>query len=221
MTKIELVWIPPGSFTMGAENGRQDQIPMHRVTIKEGFYMGKYEVTQSQWRAVMGSNLSHFDGADLPVESVSWEDAMAFIGKLNSQNSSYMYRLPTEAEWEYAARAETTGNFAGELDAMAWYNKNSGHHTHPVGSKKPNAFGLFDMHGNVWEWCQDWYHGSYDGAPPDGSAWLSGSEQKLRVVRGGACINDAFLCRSAMRLGFEPSVTSYDTGFRVVAVART
>jgi len=218
--RIELAGIPPGSFTMGADTDRPDQIPVHRVTIKEGFYMGKYEVTQAQWKAVMGANLSHFAGDDLPMESVSWDDAQQFTAKLSLQDTRYQYRLPTEAEWEYAARAGTTGNYAGELDAMGWFNKNSDEKTHPVGTKRPNAFGLFDMHGNVWEWCLDWYHGDFVGAPTDGSAWLSGGEQNLRVVRGGSSINDAKLCRSAMRLGFPPSTASHDTGFRVVAIAR-
>ena len=193
---------------------------MHQVTISEGFFMGKYEVTQAQWKAVMSTNPSHFDGDDLPAESMSWDDAVAFTAKLTAQNNKYTYRLPTEAEWEYAARAQTTGDFAGDLNAMGWYNKNSGQQTHPVGSKRPNGFELFDMHGGVWEWVQDWYHATYASAPTDGSAWLSDNQYGLRVFRGGAWLNDAFLCRSASRLGTKPSTNSYDIGFRVVAVAR-
>src|SRR5205085_11681819 len=120
---VEFVWIPAGSFMMGSENGGSDEKPVHRVMISEGFYMGKYEVTQAQWQAVMGNNPSRFKGDNLPVETVSWDDAVSFIAKLNAQNDGYTYRLPTEAEWEYAARAGTTGDYAGDLDAMAWYGK--------------------------------------------------------------------------------------------------
>src|SRR5436853_7544725 len=136
--------------------------------------MGKYEVTQAQSEAVMGSNPSKFQGADLPVESVSWNDVQKFIQILNSHSRKYSYRLPTEAEWEYACRAGTAGDYAGKLDSMMWYGENSGGKTHPVGQKQSNAFGLYDMHGNVWEWCEDWYHENYNGAPTDGSTWLSG-----------------------------------------------
>ncbi|MGI9104727.1 MAG: SUMF1/EgtB/PvdO family nonheme iron enzyme [Pyrinomonadaceae bacterium] len=243
---VELVWIPAGSFMMGSENGGSDEKPVHRVTISEGFYMGKYEVTQAQWQQVMGNNPSNFKDDNLPVEKVSWDDAVSFLAKLNAQNDGYTYRLPSEAEWEYAARAGTTGDYAGDLDSMAWYGNNSGRarldaaeifrtdsanyykritenggQTHAVGSKLPNTFGLFDMHGNVWEWCQDWYHDSYAGAPTDGSAWLSGGEQKYRVLRGGSWLNNAFILRSAFRLRYAPDGRSYHVGFRVVAVART
>ncbi|MFL6208344.1 MAG: SUMF1/EgtB/PvdO family nonheme iron enzyme [Pyrinomonadaceae bacterium] len=216
----EFVWIPPGSFMMGSDNGRPDEKPVHRVTISEGFYMGKYEVTQAQWQAVMRNNPSHFKGDNLPVENVSWDDAIAFITQLNAQNDGHTYRLPTEAEWEYAARAGTTGNYGGELDAMAWYVNNSEGKTHPVGSKQPNAFGLYDMHGNVWEWVQDWYHESYAGAPTDGSAWLSGGEQKHRVLRGGSWIYVASNLRSSFRLRNSPDFRNLVNGLRLVAVAR-
>ena len=242
---VEFVWIPAGSFMMGSENG-SDEKPVHRVTIADGFYMGKYEVTQAQWQAVMGNNPSYFKGCDnCPVEQVSWDDAVSFVARLNAQNDGYTYRLPTEAEWEYAARAGTTGDYAGDLDAMAWYGNNSGRtrldaaeiyrtdlsnyykritenggQTHAVGSKLPNAFGLFDMHGNVWEWCQDWYHDSYAGAPIDGSAWLSGGEQKYRVLRGGSWFDNASLLRSANRYGVTPGYRGNDGGLRVVAVVR-
>ncbi|PYS90984.1 MAG: formylglycine-generating enzyme family protein [Acidobacteria bacterium] len=217
--EIELVWISPGSFMMGSDK-YDDEKPMHRVTISEGFYMGKYEVTQAQWQAVMGNDPSHFRGDDLPVENVSWNDTQEFINKLNAQSDGYTYRLPTEAEWEYAARAGTTGNYAGDLDAMAWYEKNSGSKTHPVGSKQPNGFGLYDMHGNVWEWVQDWYHEAYAGAPTDGSAWLSGGEQKYRVLRGGSWNSYAYNLRSANRGRLAPDYRFSLLGFRVVAVAR-
>lgn len=219
---IELVWIPPGSFMMGSEKGNTNEKPAHQVTISEGFYLGKYEVTQEQWQGVMGNNPSHFKGKNLPVEEATWDDAIAFIARLNAQNGGYTYRLPSEAEWEYAARAGTTGEYAGDLDAMAWYWKSFGGRSHPVGCKQPNAFGLFDMYGNVWEWCQDWYHNSYMGAPTDGSAWLSGGEQKYRVMRGGSWKHDASYCRSAYRLRNSWISRHFlNVGLRVVAVART
>ena len=216
---MELILVPAGSFMMGSESGKADEKPRHEVTISQPFYMGKYEVTQAQWQAVMGSNPSNFKGDNLPVEQVSWDDAIAFIARLNAQKDGYSYRLPTEAEWEYACRAGTTGDYAGDLDAMAWYDKNSGSKTHDVGTKLPNAFGLFDMHGNVWEWCQDWYHDSYNGAPADGSAWLSGGEQKYRVLRGGSWDSDAANLRSAYRYWDTPDYRGGGNGgFRVVAV---
>ena len=240
---IEFILIPPGSLMMGSVNGAADEKPVHQVTIGQAFYMGKYEVTQAQWQSVMGSNPSNFKGDNLPVETVSWDDAVAFIARLNAQNDGFAYRLPTEAEWEYACRAGTTGDYAGDLDAMAWYGNNSGRgrldtaeilrtdsanyykritenggQTHAVGSKLPNSFGLFDMHGNVWEWCQDWYHDSYNGAPGDGSAWLSGGEQKYRVLRGGSWFNFAIFLHSANRLWLTPDARNSPFGFRVVAV---
>jgi formylglycine-generating enzyme required for sulfatase activity len=214
---IELVLVPAGSFKMGS-NSYDDERPVHDVTISMAFYMGKYEVTQAQWQAVMGSNPSNFKGDNLPVENVSWDDAVAFIARLNAQKDGYSYRLPSEAEWEYACRAGTTGDYAGDLDAMAWYDKNSGNKTHDVGTKAPNAFGLFDMHGNVLEWCQDWYQDSYSGAPTDGSAWLSGGDQNYRVLRGGSWNSDAGLLRSTNRSRSSPDVRNADVGFRVVAV---
>jgi formylglycine-generating enzyme required for sulfatase activity len=167
----------------------------------------------------MGDNPSRRKGKNLPAEPVSWDDAVAFIAKLNAQNDGYTYRLPSEAEWEYAARAGVSGDYLGD-PAMAWCRANSGDKTHPVGQKKPNAFGLFDMQGNVSEWCADWYHDNYVGAPIDGSAWLSGSEQKERVVRGGAYYESDLDIRSSSRGQNHPFV-GYNIGLRVVAVART
>jgi formylglycine-generating enzyme required for sulfatase activity len=219
---IEFVLIPPGSFMMGSTNGGDNEKPVHQVTISQAFYMGKYEVTQAQWQAVMGSNPSNFkDCAKCPVEQVSWDDTQKFIQRLNGMNDGYTYRLPTEAEWEYACRAGTTGDYAGTLSEMAWYSENSGGQTHAVGGKQPNAWGLADMHGNVWEWCQDWYHETYYGAPTDGSAWLSGGEQKYRVLRGSSWGNNALLSRSAYRNAFSPRFRHYYVGFRVAAVLRT
>src|SRR5712692_6724028 len=136
----------------------------------------------------MGSNPSSFKdcGGNCPVEQVSWDDTQKFIQRLNGMNDGYTYRLPTEAEWKHACRARTTGDNADNLSEMAWFSDNSGNRTHAVGQKQPNAWGLADMQGNVWEWCQDWYHEAYYRAPSDGSAWLSGGEQKYRVARGGS-----------------------------------
>jgi formylglycine-generating enzyme required for sulfatase activity len=238
---IEFVLIPAGSFMMGATNGSSDEKPVHQVTISYAFYMGKYEVTQAQWQSVMGSNPSYFKdcGGNCPVEQVSWDDAQNFIQRLNQMNDGYAYRLPTEAEWEYACRAGTTGDYAGDPDAIGWYYANSGdarlsgnwnydkskannNRTHSVGTKLPNAFDLFDMHGNVWEWCQDWYHDSYNGAPTDGSAWVSGGEQQSRVLRGGSWYFHTSFSRAANR-GYRTTLDprGFSNGFRVVAVART
>lgn len=161
---MELVYVPAGSFMMGSNNGDADEKPVHEVTIKEGFYMGRYEVKQAEWQQVMGNNPSNFKGDNLPVEQVSWDDAQSFISKLNERGDGFKYRLPTEAEWEYACRAGTTGDYAGDVNEMAWFSENSGNKTHTVGGKRPNAWGLADMHGNVWEWCADYYHETYYGA---------------------------------------------------------
>jgi formylglycine-generating enzyme required for sulfatase activity len=196
---IEFVLIPAGSFMMGSTNGEANEKPVHQVTINYSFYMGKYEVTQAQWQSLMGNNLSNFRdcGGNCPIEHVSWEDAQNFINKLNESNDGFRYRLPTEAEWEYACRAGTTGDYAGNPSEMAWYWENSGIKTHAVGGNQPNAWGLFDMHGNVWEWCQDWYHGTYYGAPTDGSAWLSGGEQSTGCC---AAVRGTFMPRTCARL---------------------
>lgn len=169
----------------------------------------------------MGNNPSNFKdcGGKCPVENVSWNDAQDFINKLNETNDGFRYRLPGEAEWEYACRAGTTGDhYSADVDDIAWYDENSGKKTHSVGGKQPNAFGLYDMSGNVWEWCRDWYHDTYNGAPNDGSAWLSGGEQKYRVLRGGSWDFDATNSRSANRLNVTPDYDFSLIGFRVVAV---
>ena len=151
---MELVYIPPGEFMMGDSNEK----PVHHVTISQGFWMGKYEVTQSQYESVAGTNPSKFKGcSDCPVEQVSWNDTKEFISKLNAKNDGFIYSLPTEAQWEYAARAGTTGDHYGDIDSIAWYDSNSANKTHAVGQKQPNAFGLYDMSGNVEEWVQDWF----------------------------------------------------------------
>ena len=194
---MKFVLIPAGTYTMGAHGARQGR----QVTISQPFYLGKYAVTQAQWMAIMGTNPSRFPGEDHPVESVSWDDVQVFIRTLNASEGRQKYRLPTEAEWEYAARAGATtaycfGSDARHLDAYAWYAANARGTTHPVGQRQPNAWGLHDMHGNVWEWVQDWY-GTYPAAPardPQGPA--TGAH---RVRRGGGWHSDAQECSAAYR----------------------
>jgi len=227
--------IPAGEFLMGSKDGNGDERPAHRVRISRGFEMGKYEVSQAQWEAVMigspaahagprrqdaapaeaGGNPSYFKGASLPVENVSWDDAQEFIRLLNARDHSHQYRLPTEAEWEYACRAGGTGDQAGNLDAVAWHRGNSGGQTHPVGQKQPNAWGLYDMHGNVLEWVGDWYRQDYyqnrRAVDPQGPPSAS-----YRVYRGGSWYSSASDCRSAFR-GFDlPANHYYSVGFRLV-----
>jgi formylglycine-generating enzyme required for sulfatase activity len=162
---MEFVNIAPGEFMMGCSVGdidcNDDERPIHRVQITKPFEIGKYEVTQAQWQAVMGSNPSTIKGDDHPVETISKNEAHDFLNKLNERNDGYHYRLPTEAEWEYAARAGTTEPYVGRLDEIAWYAGNSEDETHPVGKKKPNAWGLYDMQGNVRELVEDWYARDY------------------------------------------------------------
>lgn len=216
---IALVLIPAGSFMMGSTNGDAGEQPVHRVTIGKPFYVGKYEVTQAQWSAVMGNNPSENKGADNPVEQVSWDDAQEFIRKLNALGDGYEYRLPSEAEWEYACRAGTTGDFAGDVDSMAWYESNAKGKTHAVGQKQPNKFGLYDMHGNVWEWCADRSPENYRGAPDDGGAW-SDTDSRKRILRGGSWDHGANHMRSAHRHWFMPDKRTHGIGFRVAASAR-
>lgn len=214
----DFVRVSAGEFMMGSERG-DDEKPVHRVRISQGFELGKYEVTQAQWEAVMGQNPSHFKGASLPVGSVSWEDVQRFLERLNEKDDSFVYRLPTEAEWEYACRAGSSGDYAGSLDAMAWYEGNSGKETHPVGQKQPNAWGLYDMHGNVWEWVQDWYGESYYGGSPmtDPRGPGTGSDP---VMRGGSWHHLAVGCRSAIRGDDAPGDRDVYLGFRLVRALR-
>jgi formylglycine-generating enzyme required for sulfatase activity len=187
---LEMVLIPAGSFRMGSADGDEDEAPAHKVTINRPFYLGKYEVTQAQWEAVMGSNPSGFKGETNPVENVSWDDVQEFIKRLNEKEGTTGYRLPTEAEWEYAARAGTDthyffGNDEGELSKYAWYEDNSGEETHPAGQMQPNPWGLYDIYGNAWEWVEDWYEEGYYAESPgtDPKGQSSGS---YRVLRGGS-----------------------------------
>ena len=221
--KMVMCWIPPGEFLMGSpedEDGRYNDEAQHHVKITRGFWLAKTQTTQAQWQAVMGSNPSDFKGVDLPVEQVSWLDICGdesasggFLGELNRRlPAGGRFHLPTEAQWEYACRAGTTGAYAGDLDEMGWYDDNSDGQTHPVGQKKPNAWGLHDMHGNVWEWCADWF-GDYDmGEMNDPSGPASGS---YRVIRGGLWYSVAYSCRVAFRYGYSPTYGGNRIGFRV------
>jgi len=229
---MEFMPIAAGSFQMGSTSGESDEKPVHEVTISKPFWLAKTEVTQAQWQQVMGSNPSNFGDDTLPVERVSWNDAMEFCRKLTEIEQQagrlperYEYTLPTEAQWEYACRAGTTGDYAtstgsgqaGNLDAMAWYRENSGSKTHPVGTKQANAWGLYDMHGNVWEWCLDWYWNYASGNAVDPQGASSGSR---RVIRGGVWNFDASYCRSAYRGSGAPSSTFNILGFRPLVLQR-
>jgi formylglycine-generating enzyme required for sulfatase activity len=223
---MEFVLIPAGEFVMGSSPSCSDEKPVHNVTIEKAFYVGKYEVTQKQWQEVMGSNPSYFKGDDLPVERVFWNDVQEFIKKLNEKEGTDKYRLPSEAEWEYACRAGTTtrysfGDSESKLGDYAWYGDYPGGKTHSVGTKKPNPWGLYDIHGNVYEWTQDYWHSDYNGAPTDGSVWSG--DGAARVVRGGSWYHDAGGCRSAGRshdgpgrIFAAPGSRSYNIGFRLL-----
>jgi len=224
---LEMVGVPGGEFQMGSPDGeegrRHEEGPQHRVTV-QAFSIGKYEITQAQWKAVMdGNNPSHFPGDDLPVESISWADAKEFCRK-RTQMTGRRYGLPSEAEWEYACRARTTGAYAGDLDKMAWYDVNSGDKTHPVGQKLANDFGLYDMHGNVREWCEDVWRNSYGGEsgnpPTDGSAWLSSEDSRFRIMRGGSWKDQSKGVRSATRDTALPGGGIIYVGLRVTVSAR-
>ena len=221
---MKLVLVHPGSFTMGSpveEVGRFRNETSQKVTLSKSYYLGAYEVTQGEYEKVMGANPSSFKGAKNPVEMVSWDDAVSFCKKLSEmpeeKAAGRSYRLPTEAEWEYACRAGSTtsysfGETAESLREYAWFVEGREGKTHPVGLEKPNRWGLYDMHGNVWEWCQDWY-ADY---PPDASTDpLGPNAGSLRVYRGGGWINFAALCRSASRYAVAPSHRVNSLGFRL------
>ena len=232
---LDMLWCKPGTFLMGSpegEEGRADDETQHNVTLTQGFYLGKHEMTQEQWEKVMGVNSSDSKGATLPVETVSWDDAIKFCEKLTQMEKTagrlpegWVYTLPTEAQWEYACRAGTTTATAfGDTLSSKQANFNGGYpyggaskgpnlgRTTDVGSYPANAWGFHDMHGNVYEWCSDWY-GDY----PDGSASdpVGPSAGSLRVLRGGGWLHDGLSCRSAYRLGFRPGYRGSNLGFRV------
>ena len=234
-SRLALVKIRPGKFLMGTDEviraddywkpcstcppRNEDEGPVHQVTISEGFWLGQYPVTQRQWQEVMGNNPSNVSDLepDAPVNQVSWEDTQNFIAKVNALQRQWMIRLPTEAEWEYAARAGTSTETYGPLDDVAWYKGNNTGRTHPVGKRLPNAFGVYDMLGNVWQWCDDWF-GLYTTSPsvdpkgpPDGDR---------RVTRGGCFYCDAIHERAARRNRDLPTHRSRSIGFRIVAIPR-
>jgi len=218
--KMEFVLIPAGSFLMGSAIGDPDEKPVHEVKITKPFYVGKYEVTQEQWQALMGDNPSSHQGPQNPMEQVSWLDCQDFLSKLKAKVDDLTPRLPTEAEWEYACRAGSTGAYhfgekPADLNAYAWYDKNSKETTHPVGGKKPNAWGLYDMHGNVYEWCADVYEASYYLSSP-GENPQGPSSGTIRVARGGSWSFYAENCRAAKRFWNEPTFQFDNLGFRVV-----
>ncbi len=228
---MKLVLIPKGTFMMGSpesEGGREYNERQHEVTISKDFFLGTFEVTQAQYEKVMGKNPSFFQGDEVkgdssrhPVETVSWEDAVEFCKKLSElpeeKQAGRVYRLPTEAELEYACRAGSKtkycfGDSESELGKYAWFDQNSKMKTHPVGEKKPNAWGLYDIHGNVWELCSDWYGDYPEGAVND----LFGAEEGSdRVGRGGSWFVEAAYCRSALRFRSDPSFRNFSFGFRV------
>jgi formylglycine-generating enzyme required for sulfatase activity len=214
---LTYIWIPAGAFQMGCSpddpDCREDEVPVHTVTLTKGFWIGQMPVTQAAYMKVMGSNPSHFHGDQLPVETVSWDDAQAYCGRMDM-------RLPTEAEWEYAARGGGVAARYGPIDQIAWYGANSGDTTHPVGKKQANAYGLYDVLGDVWEWTADWYgKKSYDAASvvdPKGP-----QAGKYHVLRGGSWVNDASGIRVSYRINGEPGGRSddhldYGGGFRCV-----
>jgi formylglycine-generating enzyme required for sulfatase activity len=233
-----MVRIPVGEFAMGSASGDADEAPVHRVRVSRPYEMGKFEVTQAQWETVMAdphaqpgavrttpehatvsSTPSRFKGAALPVESVSWDDIQVFLARLNARDHDHFYRLPTEAEWEYACKAGSHGDDSAALGTAAWYKDNSGDRTRPVGEKQPNAWGLFDMLGNAAEWVQDWYGHDYYAESPAADPTGPGSGS-YRVYRGGCWFELAKYCRSTARK-FDFPVNRHDSvGFRVVRTRR-
>ena len=215
---MEFVKIPAGSFMMGCSAGdaecHHEEKPSHRDVISRSFELGKYQVTQADYEAVMGTNLSFHKGPNLPVEGVSWDDAQKFCAALNAKGDGYRYRLPTEAEWEYAARAGDASCRYGPLVQVAWFHDNSDGKTHPVGTKEPNAFGLYDTLGNVWEWVGDWYAADYYKHSPQSDPKGPDSGE-FRVSRGGSWRGIVRgPSRVSSRYALKPSVRSIVVGFR-------
>lgn len=220
---FKMIMVESGSFTMGAtpemKDPWDDEKPTHQVTLTQDYYIGKTQVTQTLWKAVMGDNPSWFKGDNLPVECVSWNDCQKFISKLNSLTGQ-KFRLPTEAEWEFAARGGNKSKHyqysgSNNLDDVAWHWNNSGGQTHPVATKKPNELGIHDMSGNVWEWCSDWYGSYASNAQTNPAGPNSGS---YRVLRGGSWNHCARSCRSSNRNYCTPDYSINFLGLRVVLV---
>jgi len=215
---MRFVRVLPGGFMMGCSTGDSEcgaaEKPAHFVRITKAFEIGSYEVTQAQWEAVMGTNRSTFKGSSRPVENVSWLEAQEFVRRLTEKQDGYRYRLPTEAEWEFAARAGTTTAYPGEADQAGWFQENSTQQTHPVGQKKPNAWGLYDVSGNVWEWTDDWYDETYyqrsPAADPKGP-----SSGRFHTIRGGAWVEPVENARVSKRDYFEDAA-DFHIGFRCV-----
>ena len=228
---MQFVLISAGEFEMGSNDGQDDEHPVHTVRISQSFYLGKYPVTQGQWEAVMDNNPSRFKGGwfkrgdpNRPVERVHWNNVQAFLQRLIAIEKGAVYRLPTEAEWEYAARAGSTGdycfgNYMSQLSEYAWYRENSGEQTHPVGQLMPNLWGVYDMHGNVGEWVQDWYREDYYQQSPakDPQGPDTG---EVRVVRGGGFFDVQQGVGGTFRSGGHPGCDHYLRGFRVVALPK-
>jgi len=213
-----MVFVEGGTFQMGSNSGGDDEKPVHIVKVSS-FYIGKYEVTQKQWKEVMGSNPSNFKGCDnCPVEMASWNDIQEFLRKLNAQTGEN-YRLPTEAEWEYAVRGGNKSRryiYSGSNDVgnVAWYRDNSGNKTHPAGQKQPNEIGIYDMSGNVWEWCSDWYNKDYYAGSPQNNP-KGPSSGSYRVFRGGGGYRGASGVRCSFRAGGIPGFSGDAVGFRL------
>ena len=224
---LEMVRIPSGKFALGSptnETGRREnESPISEINVP-AFYMAKFVVTQEQWVAIMGSNPAIFrENLQAPVENISWLEAQDFCQKLAAK-TQHLYRLPSESEWEYACRAGTNtayhfGDSPTELADYAWFVDNANKRSHPVGAKVPNPWGLSEMHGGIWEWCEDVWHDNFNGAPADGSAWVLDGYTSRRVRRGGSWSNEAKLCRSASREWHWQSDRYNDIGFRVVISA--
>ena len=219
---FDMIWVEGGSFQMGGtdEEAYDEEKPVHQVKVS-GFYLGRYPVTQDLWESIMGNNPSGYKGPQHPVENVSWEDAQAFLKQLNKKTKS-SYRLPTEAEWEFAARGgihteEYLYSGSDKLSEVGWYADNAGIGTQAVGQLLENELGLFDMSGNVLEWCEDDFHDNYEGAPVDGSAWIDRPKRaRFRVLRGGTWNGFARLCRVSFRLRYAPGDRYGFIGFRLV-----
>lgn len=221
---MDFALIPSGEFAMGSNQDGTER-PVHQVVITRPYYLGKYEVTQAQWTAIMGTTIQQQRdslnpqwpaenvGPNYPMYYVKWEDAVEFVDRLNGFEDTDVYRLPTESEWEYACKGNVPGADIGEMERVAWFGENAGERSHPVGEKEPNSFGLYDMHGNLAEWCQDWYGKYPDGTSTDPTGLPAGT---VKVVRGGNWFLSREDCRSASRMSAYPHRGNSSVGFRLV-----